>query len=79
VRVCVWVCVWVWCACVVCVYVCVVYFDMGGCVCVNLYAEYKQAQHAGTARYPFEKSTVKTILWQITHYANSRISQYSFL
>jgi hypothetical protein len=62
VFVCVCVCV---CAgvgvCVVCVYVCGVYFRMGGCgcVCVDLFAVHKQAQHAGTARCIFEKCTVK--------------------
>ncbi len=53
------------CVGVVCVYVCVLCILHGRvCVCVNLYADHKQAQHSGTARYPFEKSTVKTILWQ---------------
>jgi hypothetical protein len=58
------VCVCVWCACVVCVCVClarcVVCILQGrGCVCVDLFAVYKQALHAGTARCIFENSTVK--------------------
>ena len=49
-----------------CVYVCVLHGvwcvfckGVGVCVCVDLFAVYKQALHAGTARCIFENSTVK--------------------
>ncbi len=63
--------------------VCAVFFLHGRVwmcvwVCVDLFAVHKQAKHAGTARCIVEKCTVKTILWQITPYANSWISQNSF-
>ncbi len=46
------------CMCVSCT-VCGVYFARAG-VCVDLFAVYKQALHAGTARCIFENSTVKS-------------------
>ncbi len=81
VCVCVWVgvCVGVVCMCGVCGAWCVVCIFMGGCWCVDFLQFIKQAQHAGTARCIFEKCTVKTILGQITPYANPWISQNSFL
>ena len=79
--VCVFVCVCmhvhVVCVCGVCM--CVwckvfgVYFarDGCGCVCVDLFAVHKGTWHAGTARCIFLKYALsKTLLWQITPYAN---------
>jgi hypothetical protein len=65
------VCVWYVCkyVCVVQCVCCVFCKSRCGCVCVDLFAVQKQAQHAGTVRC----SLLKTILWKITHYANPLI------
>jgi len=51
------------------------------CVCVDLFADHKQAWHAGTARCIFENSTVKNYFVANNTLCQSSdlLNQFSFL